>query len=251
MVVGTSTTDLMLIRNELDIHSFRYERKFIIDYMSKHAVEVLLKMHPAMFSETYERRWVNSIYFDTYELNNYVAATTGTSYRMKLRIRWYGDLFGRIKEPVLEYKIKSGMLCNKITMPLSELKVDETLEYDCIVECIRRSDIADTVILDFLSLVPTLCSRYLRKYYQSADGSCRATLDGDIEYYRVGKYNNAFRQKVIDKTTNILELKYKTDEDDRIHFITSHFPFRLSKNSKYCKGIEALSGFGGLEESIA
>ena len=86
--------------------NFRYERKFIAPALTYSEIKSTIKHHPYMFSEIYHQRHINNIYFDTINLNNLSANVDGFSNRIKIRIRWYGDLFGRIKKPVLELKIK-------------------------------------------------------------------------------------------------------------------------------------------------
>ena len=44
---------------------FRYERKFFISQLTKFEVESMIRIHPAVFSEIYHKRFVNNIYFDT------------------------------------------------------------------------------------------------------------------------------------------------------------------------------------------
>ena len=38
----------------------------------------------------------------------------------------------------------------------------------------------------------------------------------------------------------VMELKYDTEDDAYATWITDHFPFRLSKNSKYAIGVKKL-----------
>jgi len=168
---------------------FRYERKFVIRDLTKHQVESVLKMHPAMFSEIYQPRFVNNIYFDSYNLRNYLENVDGSQYRIKVRIRWYGDLFEVVARPVLEFKVKSGLLCKKISVALDQLKIDEHIEFDEVRKCVQRSDIAEMLKLEFMTLLPSIGNRYFRKYYQSADGNYRVTIASEIMYYRVSKHN--------------------------------------------------------------
>ena len=89
---------------------FRYERKFKISEIDRNYVETLVKYHPAMFSEIFHERIVNNIYFDTLNMDYYYDNKSGSSKRMKVRIRWYGNQFGLIEKPVLELKIKDGLI---------------------------------------------------------------------------------------------------------------------------------------------
>ena len=92
----------------LKTNSFRYERNFIISELDRHNVETLIKYNPAMFTEIFHKRVVNNIYFDSLHMDNLYDNKCGTSKRIKVRIRWYGNLFGLIEKPVLELKIKDG-----------------------------------------------------------------------------------------------------------------------------------------------
>ena len=69
--------------------------------------------------------WVvvyKNFYFDSVNFNNYYDNLDGNIFRTKIRIRWYGDLFGYIENPVLELKIKNGLLGNKISYNLIPYK---------------------------------------------------------------------------------------------------------------------------------
>ena len=87
---------------------YRYERKFLANNLTQKQVETIITLHPAMFSESFVSRHVNSLYLDTLNLNNYNDAVLGNNNRIKIRIRWYGELTGLIKKPMLEIKIKKS-----------------------------------------------------------------------------------------------------------------------------------------------
>ena len=92
---------------------YRYERKYFITEITYGDIDSIVKLHPAMFSEIFHKRSVNNIYFDSPDLNNYFDNIDGNMYRVKSRIRWYGRTFGVIEKPVLELKIKNGLLGRK------------------------------------------------------------------------------------------------------------------------------------------
>ena len=93
-----------------NISDYRYERKFFITSLSKYEAVALVKLNSAMFTEIFHHRFVNNIYFDSFRLNNYHENVAGDSRRIKIRVRWYGELFGDIERPVLEIKIRNGLL---------------------------------------------------------------------------------------------------------------------------------------------
>jgi len=88
------------------IKDFRYEKKFIIDQLCHQEIEQLIKHNPAMFSEIFYERRVNNLYLDSLDFTNYNENLSGITERLKIRIRWYGKVFGVIKKPTLELKIK-------------------------------------------------------------------------------------------------------------------------------------------------
>ena len=106
-------------------NNLRYERKYAVSGISVHGVEEIIKNHPAFFKEIYEERYVNNIYLDTQNLTHYYDNVSGKSQRKKYRIRWYHDLSGEIKHPVLEVKIKNGLLGRKESYVLHHLEMEE------------------------------------------------------------------------------------------------------------------------------
>ena len=220
--------------------NWRYERKFVVSELTKQEIEFIIKLHPAMFSEIYQQRFVNNIYFDTFKMNNYFDNIDGSKSRMKIRIRWYGDLFGTIEKPVLEFKIKDGLLGGKVSFPLIPFLVDARFQRETIANIVKSSDIPGNIKLEVLSLEPSLLNRYCRKYYQSADSSYRITIDSEMVFYQVNAHYNSFLHKSVDEVHTVLELKYNHDKDDDAERISNYFPFRMTKNSKYVHGLERL-----------
>ena len=78
-------------------NNWQYERKFVIDYLTFEQVEDFISSNSFLFSEIYNQRQVNNI--------------EGLSERKKFRLRWYGDIYGEVKSPILEEKIKKGNKC--------------------------------------------------------------------------------------------------------------------------------------------
>jgi len=99
--------------SERQIRESRYERKFLVDQLDAHQVRAMVKLHPSMFYEPYPPRYVNNLYLDTEGMENYLDNVSGVGERRKVRIRWYGDLFRDIEKPMLEFKIKNGLVGTK------------------------------------------------------------------------------------------------------------------------------------------
>ena len=232
-----------MIADILSPTSFRYERKFLISELNRYEIESIVKLHPAIFSEIHHQRFVNNIYFDTINLSNYFDNVIGISQRLKVRIRWYEELFGFIEKPVLELKIKKGFLGGKIRFPLDSFYLDRGYSLKAQQDIFAKSGVPDALTESLKSLRFALLNRYGRKYFESADHKFRITIDFDMEFYKIDPANNSFIEKIADHNNTVLELKYSDKDDDEARFITNYFPFRMTKSSKYVSGIEKLYSY--------
>jgi len=216
---------------------YRYERKFFVSELPTLAVESLVRLHPALFSEIYHPRYINNIYLDTHYMQSYFENVSGQKERVKYRIRWYGDMFGQIEKPVLELKIKDGIVMKKESYPLAPLSLDRTFDLETLRGVIRASSVPEKLRLHLIALEPVLLNRYRRKYFLSSDRNFRITVDSHLEYYRVATTHNSFMHNTCDSINTILELKYPSDHDELAPRIVTRFPFRMTKSSKYVDGI--------------
>ncbi len=232
---GETATTAKAVYEPID---YRFERKFFVSDLTKREILDLIRLHPAMFSEIYHERFVNNIYFDTHAYDNYFAAVDGIGHREKCRIRWYGDLLGRLEKPILELKIKDGTVGRKENYPLAPFSLDEDYSFNTTVEVFKNSDLPAKLKVELIALQPTLLNRYRRRYFQSANRRYRITVDSDLEFYRLKPHGNVFLDKWVDRQNVIVELKYANAKDSNADLISRHFPFRVTKSSKYCSGIE-------------
>ena len=217
---------------------YRYERKYVIKGFYNKEIETTLKLHPAFFREIFHPRHINNIYFDDLFFKNYKENVNGDAERVKIRIRWYGDFFGDVSKPVLEYKIKKGLLGKKESYKLNPFRFTPKLTFDDIKDMIDSSDLPLHVREDFKKIIPTLVNRYKRKYFLSANKKYRVTIDNNLEYFKVSTHNNNFVQKFKDLHSTVVELKYDATDDNTANIISTLFPYRVSKNSKYVNGID-------------
>jgi SPX domain protein involved in polyphosphate accumulation len=172
---------------------------------------------------------------------NYHDNLDGKSQRMKIRIRWYGNLFGAIKQPVLEIKTKNGYVGNKLSFPLETIVMNESLSVDYIQKVFNESKIPGSVKLRLRDLKFSLLNCYKRKYFLSCDKKFRITIDSDLRFLKLSPVNNIFSNVLVDHSNTILELKYEKEADMFAERITNYFPFRMTKSSKYVSGIELLN----------
>ncbi len=223
------------------INELRYERKFYVNELNCKEIEYVIKSHPAFFSEVYFERNVNNIYLDSIDRKNYWDSLNGLNKREKLRIRWYGSLFGLIKKPYLEIKQKNNFLCCKDKYPLQPFTLSRLVSFNKFLSDISNSKISDLIKEKLKFSKFSLLNCYKRKYFLSADKKFRLTLDYNIKYFTLSSNNNTFFNTITDRNIAIIELKYKQDDDDLADKISSLFPFRLGKSSKYVSGINYLN----------
>ena len=225
-------------------HNYRYERKFTVpDSYSFKEIELYIKKNKNLFREVFHERQVNNIYFDTEGYNDYLDNVLGVSDRKKIRIRWYGDTFGKIEKPVLEIKIKKGLVGDKWSYKLNPFTLDNNFTSQGIQEVLKNSNLPLPILESVKMVIPTLLNSYSRTYYLSADNRFRITLDFNLLYYKIDRRFNNFNLKPVKDENKIVELKYGLEDDKDAQAVSTQFPFRLNKNSKYVNGVNAHKQF--------
>ena len=225
-------------------HNYRYERKFTVPLHHKVSrIEATVKKNKYLFREVYYERQVNNIYFDTADYIDYFDNVLGVSDRKKIRIRWYGDTFGEIKKPVLEIKIKKGLVGDKWSYKLKPFTLDNKFTSQSIQKIFKESNLPLPILESTRLVTPTLLNSYSRKYYLSANNKFRITVDFNLLYYKIDKQFNNFNFAAVRDENKIIELKYHIDDDKTAQQIATQFPFRLNKNSKYVNGVNTIKQF--------
>ena len=218
----------------------RFERKFAISDMHYNEIVQQVRNNRVAFSSLHHPRYINNIYFDTNDLDFYTDNVSGKGSRKKARIRWYGDLMGNIAKPVLEFKMREGMVGNKLSFPLKPFTLDNNFTGEYIQDIFRSSELPDWATTVMLMLKPALLNRYSRQYFISFDNKFRLTVDDELTYYGIGNGLNNFMEKQTCDDV-IVELKYDQVHDGKDSaYVTNDIPFRLTKSSKYVNGFELL-----------
>jgi len=221
-------------------NNLRYERKCRIEGVDKQELLYYIKHHSAFFRPIFEPRQINNVYFDTQQLAYYKANQIGIAERKKIRIRWYGTELGAAQKPQLEIKLKSGLVGDKLVFPLPAFELPRQLTPDFFLQLATKGQIPNTILYELQLLRPTLVNTYQRTYFQSVNKKFRLTLDEDMTFYRPNNWQKRPLQSR-NLATFILELKYLLAADKEAAAIFQHFPYRLSKNSKYVNGMDWLA----------
>ena len=210
--------------------------------MDRVRIEQMVLHHPALFSEIYQERYVNNIYFDYPGFNNLLENMAGNTNRIKARIRWYGELFTSVNKPVLELKLKRGLVGYKQSFPLLKFKLSEGIHASEIKDVIRNSELDPKIKTTLRDQLPVMINRYRRKYFESHDRRFRITIDEEQCFYKLHTFQNSFLQFYKDQNNVIIELKYDEQYEPDAAQIVNKLPFRISKSSKYARGVELLYG---------
>jgi len=226
--------------NSIIENDYRCERKFVTDILDPHRVISLVKQHPGAFITPFPPRYINNIYLDTKNMVYYHENISGAKDRRKARIRWYGDLFGNIEGPILEFKIKNGFVGTKEHYDFPPFCLGGNFDINYFKQKINVSNMADSVKYYLRDLDPVLVNRYYRIYYITADKRFRLTIDQKLSYYNIRPHGNNFKHSYSDHNDVIVEIKYDKDLDHLTGRISNYFPFTLTKSSKYVQGIESV-----------
>lgn len=225
-------------------NSYRYERKFYVPELSKQDLANVIKSHPYFFHEIYYERQVNNIYFDTPDYKFYFKNLAGADRRVKIRIRWYENPGDLIDKPQLEYKIKYGGVGKKRVTPLKPFNLSHKPLLQQIQRSLVGANLKNDTLVQLGFVEPVLLNHYRRRYFMSADKLFRLTIDSDLNYYEVNKYQVLWARKASSPGC-VLEFKYNHSNDLLADRIANFFKFRVSKFSKFAHGIEKLYGSMG------
>ena len=190
----------------------RHEIKFIIN--TKEKINFINKNH---LNKIFPDRIVESIYFDTKDLQFFSLSEEGVTPRFKIRLRGYNNE----KPSNLEIKKTKNYHREKIVLKNFQFN---SFELHKTLKSMGINNIVDQKIR----------VKYFRSYYELKDLG-RITMDENIEFFNPSK---EFRNpKKINKI--ILEVKIQRKEIDKNH-VEKIINLKESRFSKYCVGINCL-----------
>ncbi|MFT5890350.1 MAG: SPX domain protein involved in polyphosphate accumulation [Dokdonia sp.] len=219
----------------------RYERKFIYEHSTpEDLIETVVLSNSFCFREIFHRRTVNNIYYDDQSMSFYHQNVSGDERRDKYRLRWYGDAFENIDNPILEIKKKYGTVGDKLSFALSGYtynlqgqslaKVQEKIHQDIL------ENHTPELALKMSNLTPSLYNSYERRYFLSDCEKYRITIDYNMAFYN--PHFSDYQMTKAQLSDVVLELKYMVSDDKESRKLTQALTARLSKNSKYVRGID-------------
>ena len=157
----------------------RLEKKFIFLPGDNKKIETL-KIE-GFFKKIYNKRKVNSIYYDTIDLNCLWDNINGFSNRDKYRVRWYDDI--NDSEVFFEKKKKINQATQKTKISLGKFKNHKDLNI-----FLKSKNFINSIFkITTLNLVQVLTVSYNRDYYIDNKNKLRITFDENIRLIKILK----------------------------------------------------------------
>ena len=214
----------------------RIEKKFVFLPGDRSKID-LLKIE-GFFKKIYFNRRVNSIYYDTIDLNCLWDNINGYSNRNKYRVRWYNNIDN--SEVFFERKTKINQTTQKIKLSLGKFKNQNDLN-----NFLKTQEFVNKIFkITTLNLVKVLNISYDRDYYIDTENKLRITFDQRICTHQDSE--GKFFKNFVNLNNNILELKYldKNSKYVRDKMFNLNFNNRNQKFSKYVQSFMILNEMG-------
>lgn len=228
--------------------NIRQEKKYTFSSNDLSKVRSRILDSKFLFTRTFDNRFVNSIYLDSLDFDNYNENLAGISSRSKARIRWYSKKqFDQMSEDVeltLEVKLRSNILGNKLSHSFKLPKDFINFGANDLIEYSRN--VIPTSFLPYIDHCNacTLAVSYEREYFEDFSNKIRSTIDSNIVYAYPGINPLDVNDMALYLCEyNILELKYSKDMGDGLVSLNfDDIGITPGRHSKYSVGLNTVLG---------
>jgi hypothetical protein len=217
---------------------WRYETKYVLKADEPLLFYEWLINYPDLRPDHPSRR-VNSIYFDTPELDCAQANLDGISRREKFRLRWYGSE-GPGQKILFEIKSRRDRMGTKISHPIAWPGGDPAkIDGATLASVSTEIDHLAFMSHSFGSLQPTLAVSYERAYYVTTMG-VRMTVDTHLAFQdcNIDIPNELLASQANEST--IVEFKFARNAKEQASHLMAGLPFSANRSSKYLLGLSLL-----------
>lgn len=224
-------------------NSVRREIKFKI--FIKDIGEFYSWLYNSPFKKKYDNRTVNSLYYDTINLDFAYDNISGQSNRIKIRTRWYTkndknylDEFCKSKYFRFEIKRKKNNYSDKIFFPKQYFKKKNSiLEQRTFLKKELNKELSKFSQLSHLVLKDTVFVGYNREYFEHIFSEhVRLTIDKDLSCLICSQIPNSKNTKIANNFI-IAEFKFNQKNENLVKNLLKKFPFRQMRSSKYLYAI--------------
>jgi hypothetical protein len=225
----------------------RYEIKLPLFNRSVGDVAWAIRRHPFGFREVYPPRLVNNLYFETPGLDCFYTSISGASDRYKVRLRWYEDA----QDPILQWKWRRAAVGFKWTVPVELHQFDDAPTAALATSRHRRelrrllASQVSPLQRRYLRELPLMAvlNRYRRRYFESAIGSCRLTVDDGIVFAALPSGASAAGRGLVRcPRLMVVELKARASQRATLQQVLQGISYRPARYSKYAAALRYFLG---------
>jgi len=228
------------------MNNYRSEIKFVCYKHNYSLIKNWIKFHKFNFFKEYDDRNINNIYFDSLDYKAFNDNLVGLPSRLKVRYRWYGNLFSENSknEGSLEFKFKKNIYGYKKIFKINDLTLNLNSNWKEIKNKIFKQLTPEYKILFEKNSEKILINRYKREYFISRDKKIRITLDKNIEIFdqRSALIKPNFRFKNFTQDYLVIEFKFNKEDKIYLNELDINIPIKASRNSKYINGVRSVLG---------
>jgi|TARA_B110000114_G_scaffold174445_1_gene203006 hypothetical protein len=228
------------------MNNYRSEIKFVCYKQNYSLIKNWIRFNKFNFFKEYDDRNINNIYFDSLDYKAFNDNLVGLPSRLKVRYRWYGNLFSNDKknEGSLEFKFKKNIYGYKKIFKINDLTLNLNSNWKDIKNKILKKLTPEYKILFDINSEKILINRYKREYFISRDKKLRVTLDRNIEIFdqRTALIKPNFKFKNFTQDHLVIEFKFNKEDKMFLNDLDINIPIKASRNSKYINGVRSILG---------
>ena len=228
------------------MNNYRSEIKFVCYKQNYSLIKNWIRFNKFNFFKEYDDRNINNIYYDSFDFKAFNDNLVGLPSRLKVRYRWYGNLFSNDKknEGSLEFKFKKNIYGYKKIFKISDLTLNLNSNWKDIKKRILKKLTPEYKILFDRNSEKILINRYKREYFISRDKKLRVTLDRNIEIFdqRTALIKPNFKFKNFTQDYLVIEFKFNKEDKMFLNDLDINIPIKASRNSKYINGVRSILG---------
>ena len=228
------------------MNNYRSEIKFVCYQHNYFLLKNWIKLHKFNFFKEYEDRNVNNIYFDSFNYKAFNDNLSGLPSRLKVRYRWYGELFSEnnTNEGSLEFKFRKNVYGYKKVFKIKNLTLNLNSKWSEIKNKILNALTPEYKILYNRNSEKILINQYKREYFISKNKKLRITLDKNIKIFdqRFTFDKPNFKFKNYTQDYSVMEFKFNKEDKILLNDLDISVPIKASRNSKYINGVRSILG---------
>ncbi len=225
---------LVASKSNAALDKYRYELKVPLEKSQSVEFKQHLRqlgLHPV---SPYPPRRINSVYFDSHDLNDYMDNVSGIADRQKTRIRWYD---GDLSQLTFELKIKKNKASYKELLKLENPKLYDPCTHEGVRSIItNHKSNSESLILKTLD--PVIEVEYDREYFLLGK-ELRMTLDTNQKFRKLYPFPSQRMQR--SPVYCVAEFKFPAEKLSMMKSMVRNIPFRIFRHSKYVIGMDVIA----------